>query len=278
MSAHDPLPGPEPELTPDPTTPDLATVPTPDAEPGATGGPASDAAPEPTPADVRRRLVERFEAWLDRMAAGEPPPPGIPAELLVDAEPAPAGSDLYSVVSGLTGLTGEIRLQGRAFKQLADVLSPLGELPAQFEQLSASLEPAQPAEDADVPLPAPKAMLDVLLDLRDRLARGLRDAEARAAQPVPRGWFGRTAPTDPSVFTAMRDGYALTLSRVTAALHQWDVEPVGQIGEPFDPRRMVAIDVRSGTAEPTGTVVEVNRTGCAVRGTVLTPAQVTVAR
>ncbi len=247
-------------------------------------------APDPQPAtttldpDVRRRLVERFEAWIDRTAAGEPPPAGIPDQLLATAstaEPASPGSDLYDVVSGLTGLTGEVRLQGRAFKQLADVLSPLAELPRQFEQLAASLEPTEPADDADVALPSPKTMLEVFLDLYDRLGRGLRNAEAMVA-PTPPGWFdkmlGRQPSADGSVVSAMRDGYALTLSRVTAALHQWDVEQIGQAGEPFDPRRMVAIDVRSGTTQAPGTVVEVNRSGCAVRGSVLMPAQVTVAK
>jgi hypothetical protein len=247
--------------------------------------------------DARRQLVQRFEAWVDRMAAGEPPPPGLPRELLDEAAAAdgaePASGDLYTVFAGLTGLTGEVRLQGRAFKQLADVLAPVADLPGQVEQLAASIEEsaADEPDDAEATLPSAKGMLEVMLDLYDRLGRGLQNADAALVAPpavtdTP-GWLGRLlGGTPPSTdggassaaVRAMRDGYALTLSRITAALHQWDVEPIGRVGEPFDPRRMVAIDVRDPGDKTPGTVLEVNRTGCAVRGTVLTAAQVTVAR
>jgi hypothetical protein len=241
--------------------------------------------------DARRQLVQRFEAWVDRMAAGEPPPPGLPRELLDEAAAAdgaePASGDLYTVFAGLTGLTGEVRLQ------LADVLAPVADLPGQVEQLAASIEEsaADEPDDAEATLPSAKGMLEVMLDLYDRLGRGLQNADAALVAPpavtdTP-GWLGRLlGGTPPSTdggassaaVRAMRDGYALTLSRITAALHQWDVEPIGRVGEPFDPRRMVAIDVRDPGDKTPGTVLEVNRTGCAVRGTVLTAAQVTVAR
>ncbi len=271
-------------LDPTATEPDAAPVDV---------APANTATADGLAPDVRRRLVERFEAWIDRVAAGDPPPPGVPPELLTDAVtddpdgtgPA-AGHDLYSVFAGLTGLTGEVRLQGRAFKQLADLLGPLSRLPEQFDELAAVLVPgeAEPQADAAGLLPPPAAMLELVLDLYDRLDRGLRNTEAAlSATGGKAGWFdrlrGRAAAGDgAATVRAMRDGYAMTLSRVTAALHQWDVEPIGRAGEPFDPRRMVAVDVRAAGERPPGTVVEVNRSGCAVRGSVVTPAQVTVAR
>jgi hypothetical protein len=269
---------PVPSATPDPAPPEPST-----AGPGVLNP------------DVRRRLIDRFETWVDRMALGEPPPAGVPNELLVEASSLDApGGDLYSVFAGLTNLSGEVRLQGRAFKVLADGLAPLSELPGRVDQLVDALATDESADDPAATLPKPTAMIEVLLDLYDRLARGLRNAEAAVepddeatAAPPPPGLFdrllGRSHPAPPAdgsadAVRAMRDGYALTLSRLTAALHQWDVEPIGRAGEPFDPRRMVAIDVRPAGDQPPGTVLEVNRSGSAVRGAVLTPAQVTVAR
>ncbi len=93
--------------------------------------------------ELRARLVRQFEGWLDRMLEGEEPPEGLPPEIVSavrDARNEPPSADamegdLYQVFSSLTALTGEIRLQGRAFKQLSDALTPLQDVPSRLDQL-----------------------------------------------------------------------------------------------------------------------------------------------
>src|SRR5438034_9891853 len=104
--------------------------------------PATEPSTRPSlPPEVRQRLIQQFEQWLDRMLAGEPPPARLPQDLLAELngdspDAAQRKCDLYTLFSGLTTLTGEIRLQGRAFKQLIDTLVPLSELlPERMERM-----------------------------------------------------------------------------------------------------------------------------------------------
>ncbi len=146
---------------------------------------------------VRRDLVKQFEAWLDRVEEGEPPPDGLPEELFADAletpEPPDAvGTDLYTVFAGLTKLSGEIGLQGRAFRQLADVPAPSVQVPGRLDRIEAAenaiaRELARRAEPDESELPASEDILSVLFDLYDRLNRGLQnfDASYQALRRVP---------------------------------------------------------------------------------------------
>jgi len=251
------------------------------------------------PDEVRRQLVRRFEMWLDRMAEGEPPPEGLPEELLADAletrEPADSvGADLYSVFAGLTKLSGEIGLQGRAFRQLADVLAPSAQVPARLERLEAAQnavarELARQAESDESELPGSEDVLAVLFDLYDRLNRGLQnfDASYEAARSsvAPVGFLQRlrgggkaNADLLAAPAAAMREGYRLTLSRLEAALLQWGIQRTGEVGEPFDPQRMAVVEVGTAPGAPDGSVLEVYRSGYVVNGRVLATARVKVAK
>ncbi len=247
--------------------------------------------------EIRERLMRQFGRWLDQMLAGEPPPPGLPEELLAEgflAEagapgPASAGAaqrdcDLYTLFASLTTLTGEIRLQGRAFKQLIDALAPLSEVPEQLHRLE-QLGDRQAAGDDDLPVSG-KAVCEVMLDLYDRLERGLRTCDSGiAALRLRRGgwlwrWGGaaRSAKEATASAEAIRDAAALTLGRLQSVLNDWGIERIGRIGEPFDPLRMSVVQVRPSTQFESGTVLEVNRGGYALSGRVKATAQVTVAR
>ena len=259
-------------------------------------GPTEDAATEQTSSagqsslspEVRQRLIQQFEAWLDRMDAGEPPPAGLPAELLAElgdeADGAASDCDLYTLFSGLTTLSGEIRLQGRAFKQLVDALAPLGQLPQQFERLEKSVTP--PSEAGGLPVSSDE-VCSVMLDLYDRLNRGLETCDqgiASLRQRQRRGWLrrllGRGGASDEAMASAeaLRDAAALTLARLDAIFDQWGIERIGQIGMSFDPQRMTAVHVRPSDEFEPGTVLEVNRSGYALHGQMKLTAQVTVAR
>ena len=141
------------------------------------------------------------------------PPPGVPEELIAEARSLASGdapapdTDLYTLFSALTTLTGEIRLQGRAFKQLSDLLTPLAQTPDLISQLrEAQLQSTLAMENAlaersdrDAASPVEfKQVCDVMIDLYDRLQRGLLtcDAGIQSLQARPRtGLFHRLAGT-----------------------------------------------------------------------------------
>src|SRR6266705_6931756 len=79
----------------------------------------------------RGDVLRRFEQWLDEAMAAEDPPDGIDAEMLAtmaeantDANIGPDHpGDSYTMWAAMTGLTHEVKLQGRAFKELHSTLS-----------------------------------------------------------------------------------------------------------------------------------------------------------
>lgn len=264
----------------------------------------AESLPIPDP-DVRARLLGQFEQWLDRMLAGEPAPEGIPRELLGEIESIGSGyeprgeePDLYTLFSALTTLSGEIRLQGRAFKQLTEAIVPLSALPSGIEQLYSLQQDSadrldqladqmqRPAQElAESFLPPPKQMLAVLMDLYDRMKRGeqtLKSASQSIQAQAPRGWrrwLGGAKNRDAAQSLAsVLEGQALTITRLKDAFNEWGVERIGRVGESFDPARMTAIEIGRADGVAQGTVLDVYRTGYAVRGFVLATAQVKVAR
>lgn len=224
--------------------------------------------------------MRQFEAWLDRVLADEEPPQGIAAELLSALETGeePGSSDepfdLYSLWAGMTALTQEIKLQGRAFRQLSDTLAPVADVPALLG--NAAEQRAQ------------QKTLDLLLDLRDRLDRGarsVREAETGMAGARQSSWRTRLFGPGPEQFqqaretlAALEKGYTLGLDRLDQALGDFEARPIPSMGLPFDPRLMNAIETEETSAAPDGTVIEVYREGYEWNGKVYRPAQVKVAK
>src|SRR5205807_44696 len=127
-----------------------------------------------------------------------------------------------------------------------------------------------------------KEFLGTLIDLRDRLARGLESARAFAGKvPVSqfRGWPARLFAPDPPgrpdpVVAALQKGYEMGLERVDQALEEFNARPIMCQGQVFDPKRMNAVDRQESASVPAGTVVEVYRSGYEWNGEVFRPAQV----
>jgi hypothetical protein len=274
---------------------------------GSTEQPPS--AHQEAPPDLRARMIEQFERWLDEMLADEPPPRGIPEDLLTEAfaaASAPAAgqnaqpdADLYTLFSALTKLTGEIGLQGRAFKQLTELLTPLSQTPAMLSRLhgaqaeSANLlesfieDQARAADDEQpgaIPL---EQVCALMIDLHDRLQRGLQTCgegiEALHARRSKGGLRIRLSGTEPFTqaidsVSALRDAGAMTLARLSAALQDWGVQRIGRVGEAFNPDQMSATEVRIDPHSEPGTVLAVNRSGYAIHGIPKAIAHVTVSK
>jgi len=229
----------------------------------------------------REETLRRFEGWLDSVLAREEPPQGIAAELL-SALTAEAGAsadgqcDLYSMWAAVTALTQEVKLQGRTFKQLSDTLAPVADLALQLPQAQRKAQEQARGE-----------MLDVLLDLRDRLARGLeaaRASQAKMRESQLSTWTARLLARHESfryaseALAALEEGYQISLDRLDDVLVQFDVREIPSLGQAFDPRSMHVVDVEETTEAMDGTVVEVYRVGYEWQGAVHRPAQVKVAR
>ena len=229
----------------------------------------------------REEILRRFEVWLDGVLAAEEPPQGITAELLsslaAETEVSANGRcDLYSIWAAVTALTQEIKLQGRSFKQLSETLAPLADLAPQLPEMQRQAQEG-----------ARREMLDVLLDLRDRLGRGLeaaRISQAKMRESLESGWAARLLARHKALrqafesVAALQEGCALSLGRLNEVLAQFDVREIVRQGEPFDPSSMHAVDVVETEQAAEGTVVEVYRAGYEWKGKVYRPAQVKVAR
>jgi hypothetical protein len=210
----------------------------------------------------RGAVLRRFEAWLDTALEREDPPAGIPVEFLDDDDPAETadiGKDRQALWAAVTALTQEVKLQGRAFKQLSDTLS------------------------GDSEKHQRKEVLDALLDIRERLLRGLESIRGRPRlQPVfwdrifRRRWDQVWHALE--VVEALEQGYRLSLESLTDLLARLDVRPIECEGRSFDPHLMSAVEAEETTSAIEGTVLAVYRNGYEWNGDVYRPAQVRVAR
>ena len=247
--------------------------------------------------------MRRFEAWLDPLLAREDPPAGIDAEILAalagsraldlsgrdtassegaDRAGAPADAlDAYALWGAVTALTHEIKLQGRAFKELN------GTLATQAASMADQLRTASREREGDLQRELEhrrdRRLVDASIDLHDRLGRGLesvRMARVTAAASRSRHWLARLLRVprrEQAAVGALVRGYELGIERLEQLLADLYVRQIRCEGQRFDPRRMNAIDRETTSAVPAGTVVEVYRNGFEWNGDLFRPAQVKVA-
>lgn len=215
--------------------------------------------PEP---DARARLRELVVQWLDELDTPEPPPEGVAPDVLTGAQEAP---DLFTLLGQLVALTREVQLQGRATNRLH------ADLGNTMERVSQSLTPTR--QLAEARREARHEVIGELLEVRDRLTRGLDEAQRRLA--ALRGLRARLGQRP--VLAALVEGTTLARERLDDALRRLDVHEIACHGEPFDPTLMRAVEVVEASAAPPGTVVEVFRPGYTSNGRVLRFAEVKVA-
>ena len=234
----------------------------------------------------RDEMLHRFERLLDEALASEEPPAGIEAELLALAGGDPEAErqcDSYSLWAAVTALTQEVKLQGRAFQQLSESIASQAERTA--AGIRAIYEEREREVQRDAEYRTRKEITGALIDLRDRLTRGLESASAAGVRPPehPPHWLGRLlhkAPADTASETAaaLLKGYELGLGRLDELLADFNVREIVCRGQEFDPRRMNAIDLEESDTVPDGTVLEVYRSGYEWNDEVFRPAQVKVSR
>jgi len=267
------------------------------------------------PKSARDQIMGRFEKWLDEVLVEQKPLEGFDKALLSELEgetgthvkdPFLNKNDVYATWGAITALTQEVKLQGRAFKELSSGLSPLRELGTSVDNLAAAHRDAvsdagEMAERAhavltdykkdlkiEADLRAVNEVINVLLDTRERLIIGLKSTEEswrKLDASVTTNWFGKLRngkKTDikhaVDIIGSLKKGYGLGLERLDETLLKWGVVEIECEGKPFDPNVMTAVDMEERNDVPDGTVMEVFRTGYAVDKEILRPAQVKVAR
>jgi molecular chaperone GrpE (heat shock protein) len=236
----------------------------------------------------RAAILRRFEDLVDSALAAEAPPSGIDAEIL-DAvmsggasEEESAHGDSYAVWSAITALTQEVRLEGRAFQELTRTLA--GQTERVAEELRAVYAERERSVQRETERRCRKEALSALIDLRDRLGRGLASMQAsRRAAPEKTGWWQRlfAKPATESTsgpLSALVRGYELGLERLDQTLAEYNAREIRCEGEIFDPRRMNAIESEISDSVPAGTVLEVYLSGWEWNGEIFRPAQVKVSR
>ena len=265
------------------------------------------------PRDARHdAIVAKFSDWLDAVLEDERPPEGIAAELLsvledTPLDESPAVCSEYEVWSSLTSLAQDVKLQGRAFRDLTEALSPLEEsmktlAERDVQEYSAPLQEALAALEAsredlertvaaaatDATDAAWRESIDLLLELRDRLRRGCEGLqsslaqlrEKRGARRLPR-WLRGVRRTVEEVFesvSALEQGNALILEGLDESMARIGIHEIPAENRLFDSTTMKAVEVEIRDDLPEGTVSAVHRSGYTWRGKTCRLAEVTVTR
>ena len=264
---------------------------------------------------LRLLILQRFAGWLDDVLAEEKPLEGIAAQLLAELYdhkesdnlgPRVETYDLHSTWSAMTALTQEIKLQGRAFKQLSEKMAPFSGLEAMIDDLltthrEALSEVRRIAEEGRTDRTeretelkraarqrVRRELIGVITELRDGLTFGLRSAaeSQRKLKEYPKWrWLKKVFIHNTAdhchlldIVSSLKKGYQMGLDRIDEALQPLGVTEIVCDGKPFDPRVMKAADIEETGEVPDGTVLEVYRTGYMIDTEVLQPAQVKVAR
>jgi len=238
-----------------------------------------------------RVAVRRDEPALARRPALAGRPGGVPSAApssgAVERPASDGGADevdagreidAYGLWAAMTTLAHEVKLQGRAFKELDTTLGR--QAAATTDEIRRAYRERDAQREAE--RRCRREMLGAVIDVRDRMERGLDSAHAASdAFARRRGWlarlFRRFAPDGTEALAAVVTGYELGLERLDQLLEDLGARRIRCEGEVFDPRRMNAIDRHHTTAVSPGTVVEVHRSGYEWDGEVFRTAQVTVA-
>jgi molecular chaperone GrpE len=235
---------------------------------------------------LRERMLARFSELLER-ALAEEPQPRIPAQVLAILEGEGTqgeDTDLRALWSAMTVLAQEVKLQGRTFKQLTETVAPLAQLESSVQETLSELRRSAEAHKKAASEQAWRPVIDLLLDLRDRLVRGLDGARAHTerAQARPQGFWarlrGRRAQPLAEAGQALVEGYRLTLDRLEDALAEFGIAPITCSNQPFDAHRMKAVELCETDEVAEGTVLGVIRPGYERHGELLREAEVKVAR
>lgn len=246
------------------------------------------------PSSLRIDILKRFEIWLDEVLS-EPQPEGIAEEIykmLGDCEQSTQTdehSDLYSLWAALTSLTQETKLQGRSFNDLKQTLEPMesfvGSTASVLEKIEQILEHNQQRENEIFAYRLREQVADLLLDIRERLSRGLENSkqylktlEDAHSKNIFKFFFKTRFAKQTEAVNSLIQGNEFTLERINGTLKDFGISEIDCANKSFDPSYMKAVDVQHRTDVDDGVVLEIYRPGYMLYDRVYRRAEVMVAR
>jgi molecular chaperone GrpE len=189
---------------------------------------------------VKETLLDQFRDYLDSLDEALP---------TVDAE-GPE-TDLFTVFVELAAMRNEMRTESRLLKEALDEFRGVfGTLQSSHATLEQELRRAQ-ADSRERARALLRPLLVELLDLRDRLAVGLRPATERPAR-----WLDRWRTQRPDQPESWREGLGITLRRLDRILADRRVVRIETIGRRFDPRVGRVVGTSKEVSVASGVVVE----------------------
>jgi molecular chaperone GrpE len=215
---------------------------------------------------LKQELLGRFATYLDAVE---------PSEAEVDAvADGHEEADLFSIFVEIAGLRNETRTQSRLVKEAIDRFGGVFDtLQSSHAMLEQDLKRTRAEADSRERMLIKPLLLDII-DIRDRLAAGLKPA----ATARPR-WYQRLlANRQRETAEAWREGLRMTLRRIDALLADRRVIAAETVGRPFDPRIATAVATVADPDIADGIVVEDLRGGFLWHGELLRLAEVVVAK
>jgi molecular chaperone GrpE len=223
-------------------------------------------------------VLSAFRQWLLESEQWRLVLPAPPESAEADEGPV----DLHALLGELTALKQEVRLVARGGKTAREDLDravetfhgAIDEIRVQSEK---AMDPLVRDRDrlrdsmADQVEAQRREWTELILDIREALARGEEMTDRASAQMGWRRWF---VPRE--LFGGMRDGYGLALRRIDAALEARGVHPMDCLGQRVDPQRMRVVDVVKNDQLPEGQVTEIVRNGYTCGDKVIRYAEVRV--
>lgn len=217
------------------------------------------------PAEAREEIeavLSTFRQWL---LESEQWRRALPASSEQSEAEPPA--DLHTLLSEMIALKQEVRLEARGGKTArADLDRAMetfhGALDEIRKQSEKALDPLLRDRDRlrdhlnDQVASRQREWIELVLDIREALARGKEVSERAGGRLGWRRWF-----LPHELMGGMREGYGLALRRIDAALEARDVRLMACVGQQVDPERMRVVDVVKRDDLPEGQVTEIVRDG-----------------
>ncbi len=197
-----------------------------------------------------------------------------------EAADAAANVDLHTLLGELTALKQEVRLEARGAKSARQELDQaIGQFHEGIEQVyertQRVIDPLvrerdRLRDDLAAQLDAQRrSWIEVLLDIREAMARGEETSRQATRRLGWRRWF-----LPRGLLDGLHEGYSLGLRRLDAVLEARGVRPIECLGKPVDPEAMRVVDLVQRDDLPEGVVAEVVRAGYTCESKVIRYAEV----
>lgn len=211
--------------------------------------------------DWKQDALRDFRLWLEDL----PDQPGGPDESPIEA------CDLYSILSEMTSLRQEIRMQNReqnrSLHHLGAIIEAYHDAADLFKEKSREIEGLADRVRSNTE----KRTAQPFLEIRDALLRGLAAGREVAGSKS----FLRSAPKG---IDGVVDGYEMAIRRFDRALNLVGITSLETVGRPFDARTMKAVGTKADPNAESGTVVEEQLSGFVRGEEVVRVAEVFVAQ